>query len=377
MELVEEIYEFGDYEGYVGWGILILVLLYVLYMFVVSPVVVPEGSVALKQRFGRYTATLSPGLHFLFCPMFVDKLKKVRWEWMQEDEEGVMRKSRLSGWFIPLARIDVDPEAIKTWTKDRTEVTMNVQYTLKVSDVRRAVYGIQQSNPIKAVIKAGKTTIDQLCREYIATELTADPKHFASVIHEKMQTHCAQVGVEMVEIVIQNVDVAADVIRADRQSSIEARQLENQRMKVLKEHEAEKERIQLEHKVFIKKQNLAARRKLKEMKMDAKVKQEALALEHEQTMLQIKAEEREAEARGKVRLQQAELEGKIKSLESMAQAEANLVTLERASQAQMPGPILEKLVDVERVRCLANGTAPIMLPSYYHTPLPSPQGDLP
>ncbi|MDH4200131.1 MAG: paraslipin [Spirochaetia bacterium] len=141
--------------------------------------VVPQRHTAIKERFGKYMATLEPGFHFLLP--FVDNIA-----YNQEMREQV---------------IDVPPQ--QCITRDNVQVQVDGIVYLKVMDAYKASYAIE--NYIRATVNLAQTTmrseIGKLTLDHTFSERDAINNNIIQEIDKASEPW----GVKMIRYEIKNL----------------------------------------------------------------------------------------------------------------------------------------------------------------------------
>jgi regulator of protease activity HflC (stomatin/prohibitin superfamily) len=156
-----------------------ITLLLVFFVLWKMFVVVPQRHSAIKQRFGKYVATLEPGFHFLLP--FVDDIA-----YRQEMREQV---------------IDVPPQ--QCITRDNVQVQVDGIVYLKVMDAYKASYGIE--NYIRATVNLAQTTMRSEIGKLSLDHTFSERDEINNNIIKEIDKASEPWGVKMIRYEIKNI----------------------------------------------------------------------------------------------------------------------------------------------------------------------------
>ena len=180
--------------------------------------IVPQRQNAIKERFGKYTATLQPGFHFLIP--FVEELA-----YKQEMREQV---------------IDVPPQ--QCITRDNVQVQVDGIVYLKVMDASKASYGIEDY--IRATVNLAQTTMRSEIGKLSLDHTFSERDQINSKIVKEIDKASEPWGVKMIRYEIRNITPSRHVLNT-MEKQMEA---ERQKRAEITMAEAEKEyKINISH----------------------------------------------------------------------------------------------------------------------------------
>lgn len=156
--------------------VLVLITLFILWkMFRI----VPQRHAAIKERFGKYVATLEPGFHFLVP--FIDRIA-----YEHEMREQV---------------IDVPPQ--QCITKDNVQVEVDGIVYLKVMDPYKASYGI--GDYIRATVNLAQTTIRSEIGKLTLDHTFSERDNINATIVQVIDEASEPWGIKMIRYEIRNI----------------------------------------------------------------------------------------------------------------------------------------------------------------------------
>ncbi|MEZ5361610.1 MAG: stomatin-like protein [Bryobacterales bacterium] len=171
-------------------GIIVLVVIAILIMVVVAKtaIVVPQQSVFVVERLGRYAGTLDAGFHILVP--FVDVIR--------------YRHS------LKVNAFDI-PEQVCI-TRDNVQVTVDGVLYLKVMDAERASYGI--SNYVFAISQLAQTTLRSEIGKIDLDRTFEERTVINAAIVGELDKATESWGVKVLRYEIKNITPPRDVIEA-------------------------------------------------------------------------------------------------------------------------------------------------------------------
>jgi regulator of protease activity HflC (stomatin/prohibitin superfamily) len=212
-------------------GSLILLIIIVLAK---TAVVVPQQSLYVVERLGKYAGTLDAGFHILIP--FLDAIRY-----------------RLS---LKEQAIDI-PEQICI-TKDNVQVGVDGVLYLKVLDAQRASYGI--SNYVFAIVQLAQTTLRSEIGKIDLDKTFEERAHINTQVVDELDKASEPWGVKVLRYEIKNINPPRDILdamekqmRAEREKratilnsegfrDAAINTAEGEKQKVIKESEARKQR---------------------------------------------------------------------------------------------------------------------------------------
>jgi regulator of protease activity HflC (stomatin/prohibitin superfamily) len=212
-------------------GGLILLMIIVLAK---TAVVVPQQSLFVVERLGRYAGTLDAGFHIL-----IPFLDAIRYRHSLKEQA-----------------IDI-PEQICI-TKDNVQVGVDGVLYLKVLDAQRASYGI--SNYVFAIVQLAQTTLRSEIGKIDLDKTFEERSHINTQVVDELDKASEPWGVKVLRYEIKNINPPRDILdamekqmRAEREKratilnsegfrDASINTAEGEKQKVIKESEARKQR---------------------------------------------------------------------------------------------------------------------------------------
>jgi regulator of protease activity HflC (stomatin/prohibitin superfamily) len=212
-------------------GGLILLMIIVLAK---TAVVVPQQSLFVVERLGRYAGTLDAGFHIL-----IPFLDAIRYRHTLKEQA-----------------IDI-PEQICI-TKDNVQVGVDGVLYLKVLDAQRASYGI--SNYVFAIVQLAQTTLRSEIGKIDLDKTFEERAHINTQVVDELDKASEPWGVKVLRYEIKNINPPRDILdamekqmRAEREKratilnsegfrDASINTAEGEKQKVIKESEARKQR---------------------------------------------------------------------------------------------------------------------------------------
>ncbi len=212
-------------------GGLILLMIIVLAK---TAVVVPQQSLFVVERLGRYAGTLDAGFHIL-----IPFLDAIRYRHSLKEQA-----------------IDI-PEQICI-TKDNVQVGVDGVLYLKVLDAQRASYGI--SNYVFAIVQLAQTTLRSEIGKIDLDKTFEERAHINTQVVDELDKASEPWGVKVLRYEIKNINPPRDILdamekqmRAEREKratilnsegfrDAAINTAEGEKQKVIKESEARKQR---------------------------------------------------------------------------------------------------------------------------------------
>jgi regulator of protease activity HflC (stomatin/prohibitin superfamily) len=220
-----------DIAALIVVGGLILLMIIVLAK---TAVVVPQQSLFVVERLGRYAGTLDAGFHIL-----IPFLDAIRYRHSLKEQA-----------------IDI-PEQICI-TKDNVQVGVDGVLYLKVLDAQRASYGI--SNYVFAIVQLAQTTLRSEIGKIDLDKTFEERAHINTQVVDELDKASEPWGVKVLRYEIKNINPPRDILdamekqmRAEREKratilnsegfrDAAINTAEGEKQKVIKESEARKQR---------------------------------------------------------------------------------------------------------------------------------------
>jgi regulator of protease activity HflC (stomatin/prohibitin superfamily) len=175
----------------IGVGLVLLVLAAVRALLLR----VPEGTVALLNRGGKYVGQLAPGPHPVPPWIIVTYLVTTR-------------------------ELPYDAPVYEATTRDNVRASVDMLVTFSVVDARKFVYSISAADYDRVLAAAAQDAVRQLVRTIAAERVTDLARQESEELRASLSEAVAPYGVEIRRVVIKHTRPQADFLR-----SLEARQL--------------------------------------------------------------------------------------------------------------------------------------------------------
>ncbi len=163
-----------------------LVLLFALFIFLKTFIIVPMREMVVKERLGKFSGVLEPGLHFMI-PFFD------RAAYRQEMREQV---------------IDVPSQGCVT--RDNIQVEVDGLVYLKVTDAQKASYGIQDYR--RASVNLGQTTMRSEIGKLTLDQTFSERDTLNENIVRSVDEASDPWGIKVMRYEIRNIVPSANVI---------------------------------------------------------------------------------------------------------------------------------------------------------------------
>lgn len=204
------------------WFILLVAVLVVLFVIDKMFIIVEMREEVIKERFGKYRATLRPGFHFLIP--FVDRAA-----YRQETREQV-----------------IDVPSQNCITKDNIEVAVDGLVYLKVMDAYKASYGIE--NYRLAAINLAQTTMRSIIGTMELDETFSERESMNEEIVKAIDEASDPWGIKVMRYEIRNIRPSENLIQtlekqmeAEREKRAEVTEATGGRDARINESEGERE----------------------------------------------------------------------------------------------------------------------------------------
>jgi regulator of protease activity HflC (stomatin/prohibitin superfamily) len=195
-------------------AIFVVVIAYALY---VSIVIVPEGHVAIVQRFGKFDKTINPGINLVY-PV-IDKLVYTNWNRLVVKPGGLEKVfEKVVMCYIPVGReMGFDPPPVKVYTSDRIAILIDVLLTFRIVDPSATIYKIDDLyNRLQGILE---TTLASACSDK-TTETIAKMEPFGDSIVAKIKTQSSEWGIEVLKIKVQGINFPVEVELANTKAMV-------------------------------------------------------------------------------------------------------------------------------------------------------------
>jgi regulator of protease activity HflC (stomatin/prohibitin superfamily) len=219
---------------FAGLFVVLALILLLIIVLAKTAVVVPQQSLYVVERLGKYAGTLDAGFHILLP--FVDAIR--------------YRHS------LKEQAIDI-PEQICI-TKDNVQVGVDGVLYLKVLDAQRASYGI--ANYVFAIVQLAQTTLRSEMGKIDLDKTFEERSHINTQVVDELDKASEPWGVKVLRYEIRNINPPRDILdamekqmRAEREKratilnsegfrDAAINTAEGEKQKVIKESEARKQR---------------------------------------------------------------------------------------------------------------------------------------
>lgn len=143
--------------------------------------------VGIVERFGKFTKSLEPGLHFLFP--FMDKVRIIN---------------------ITEQMVDVDPQMVIT--KDKLNALVDAVVFYKVNDPTAALYHVDDHK--RQLASLARTTLRSVIGKMTLTEANENRAQINDSVEEVLNQETESYGVSVLRVEIQRIEPPADVQEA-------------------------------------------------------------------------------------------------------------------------------------------------------------------
>tara|TARA_B110000879_G_C11142254_1_gene500865 strand:+ start:635 stop:1663 length:1029 start_codon:yes stop_codon:yes gene_type:complete len=229
--------------------------------------VVPQGSVRLTERLGRYNRSLNPGVNFIIP--FIENIKVPNITTYDKDADNPdSGKTRLrnivsSSGDIPTLELIMDPPSIDAISKDNAIVYPDAILYFRIVDAAKATYEIE--NLGLAIYKLVETTLRQQIGLLSADEIIIGRDLIGSSIKSALEEASGVWGTVITRVEIEEIRFDKEVTKAlsdQRAAELKGRALvissEREREATIITAEAEKKKVILEAEADFEKERLQA-----------------------------------------------------------------------------------------------------------------------
>ncbi len=168
-----------------------MLVLFVIISLVKTVTIVPQQSEYIIERLGKYSRTLSPGLHFLIP--YLDVIRDV----------------------ISLQETMVDTPKQTVITKDNVAILIDGILFYKVSDPKLAAYGV--NNFRNSVENLGAAALRSAAGSYSLDELNESRQQINATVVQAMDESTAQWGLKVLRFEIRDIRPPEQILRAMEQ----------------------------------------------------------------------------------------------------------------------------------------------------------------
>ena len=222
-----------------GYGLFFIILiLFIFYFLLRSVYMVKQAEAIIIERLGKYSRTLTPGLHIVIP--FLDTPRRVYWTYVQEVEgKRYYRYSRT------LVRIDLresvyDFPKQNVISKDNVTMEINALLYYQITDPKAAVYEV--NNLPQAIEKLTQTTLRNIIGSMDLDETLVSRDNINEKLREILDVATDKWGVKVNRVELQEVNPPADI----RQAMEKQMRAERDRRAVILEAEGSKRSAILE-----------------------------------------------------------------------------------------------------------------------------------
>jgi len=218
---------------FVGYGVFFgVLLLFFIYFLLKSVYMVKQAEAIVIEKLGKYSRTLSPGLHIVIP--FLEGPRKVYWTYVQEvDGRRYYRYTRT------MTRIDLresvyDFPKQNVITKDNVTMEINALLYYQITDPKAAVYEVD--NLPQAIEKLTQTTLRNIVGSMDLDESLVSRDKVNEKLREILDEATDKWGVKVNRVELQEVNPPADI----RQAMEKQMRAERERRAVILEAEGAK-----------------------------------------------------------------------------------------------------------------------------------------
>ncbi|MBZ0165949.1 MAG: FtsH protease activity modulator HflK [Candidatus Omnitrophica bacterium] len=188
------------------WIPLIFLLFVTLFFVVTSFYTVEQDEVGVIRRFGKYTRTTEPGLHWKL-PFNIEQLDKVRVKRIFKEEFGFRTKS--AGIRTEYSKQNFDEEALML-TGDLNVIDISWIVQFKVKDPTHLLFNVRnpRERPTETVRNLSEAVMRQVIGDYTVTEaLTTRKNEINMEVTQKLQEalDIYKSGIQITQVKVQEV----------------------------------------------------------------------------------------------------------------------------------------------------------------------------
>eukprot|EP00753_Platysulcus_tardus_P016409 PLAT5672.1.p1 GENE.PLAT5672.1~~PLAT5672.1.p1 ORF type:complete len:359 (+),score=188.35 PLAT5672.1:43-1077(+) len=189
----------------------ILVLIIAIILVRASVKIVYHAEVMIVEKFGRYTTTLKPGLHFLW-PM-VEVPRTIDWRYLTAAHNNSSTKVVS----VKTDRVDMREHLIDfgrqhVITRDTVQIEMDALVYFRITDPRLAVYNIQ--NLPDAIELLTKSTLRNIVAKMTLDDTFSSREDINGELLGKVAVDAERWGVTITRVEIFNIDPPGDIKKA-------------------------------------------------------------------------------------------------------------------------------------------------------------------
>lgn len=307
-------------------------------------VIVPAGTYAIVEKWGRMSRVLDPGMHFVSYPS--EKLRAVSWRYFGEDADGNRTVERVSGRFI-FVNYALDAEPYSGLTSDRVNVDLNGTLHYQIVDVHRAVY--ETPNLLGHLTDCIQAATREVLSKRTHMELIGHDKEIAYEMLTIINKHGEPYGVRCTEFLVQDISMDKRITTAIEKAIVDEREKSVTIAKEHHEREMRRERFLAEQKRVMEEMEAAEAREHREILRQRKrsraqheseqAKIEALKMiqtqQHEQKLAALRHAHEQEEAEQARKIQCTRAECAIRTEEAEAEHRRAVLKAEAEHKALM------------------------------------------
>ncbi|MFC1842607.1 SPFH domain-containing protein [Candidatus Dependentiae bacterium] len=219
-------------------GFFAVLFLFFIYFLLKSVYMVRQAEAVIIERLGKYSRTLTPGLHIVIP--FLEGTRRVVWTYVQEvDGKRYYRYTRT------VSRLDLresvyDFPKQNVITKDNVTMEINALLYYQITDPKAAVYEV--SNLPQAIEKLTQTTLRNIVGSMDLDETLVSRDMVNERLREILDEATDKWGVKVNRVELQEVNPPADI----RQAMEKQMRAERDRRAIILEAEGSKRSAILE-----------------------------------------------------------------------------------------------------------------------------------
>lgn len=245
---------------------------------------VPHNTVAIVERFGKYSKTLTSGLNIL---SLFDTIKSVKWDFYEATHHtgnsATSRKS-VNHTYIPLYTMTIDVPPVMSRSNDNLEISIDSSIRYHIIDPVKAVY--ESSNPLGYIQDVIVESIRDVCSTVDAATIQNNVNVFNTVLN-RVNDKVKRCGIECTSFIVQEIRMSEKIRRSKEDNYAKIKEAEVNGFILAQEHQAKIQKLTNEleqQELEQKKANDALTKELERQhmvsKMHTKIFNEQLALQN-------------------------------------------------------------------------------------------------
>lgn len=292
--------EFGPFTSYLLIPVVLIgVVVLLLFIFTVLRglnyfVVVQEGCGVVVQRLGRFNRVLQPGVHIV-VPL-LESVRTVVWSREEEDRtgrKGLTKRVIYSLSTIPTNEQAHDLPAFNSVTMDRISVSVNGIMFFRITDIRKAVYGV--NDLYKAIENLVETAIRDFASKTRFENMFTERDRMMSAVVSQLATCEEDWGIKVTKFDVQDIQCSEQLMKATETAA-----------KMQREAQAQLELAQAKRATEMEEIALRTESNIARKKAELELEKMEKAAQHELSTMQLKHESERREIQREMELAEAE-----------------------------------------------------------------------